>query len=196
MTIPDRPGLDLLATGRMHEACGPGRRAFALALAGQAAGPVLWVLDIRRRDMLCPQGILPLLDPARLLIARPAGGLDALRVAEEALRAGAVPLVVAELEAAPDLTQSRRLQLAAGTGGGRGLCLVPETRLAANAAETRWHCAPMPSADGAALQHWEMVKNKHGRLGAWQVAVASAPGAPPLQARPIRGAQTAGAAAP
>ena len=86
---------------------------------------------------------------------------------EEALRSAATPLVVAELPQAPDLTASRRLQLAAGTGGGRGLCLIPEGRLCNNAAETRWMCMPMPGL-GSGGQHWEALKNKRGRLVTWR----------------------------
>jgi protein ImuA len=169
----------------MHEASGPGRRAFAAAIAGGLEGPVLWVLDARRREAFCPQGLLPLLDPARLVIARPTGMLTVLQVMEEALRSGAVPLVIGDLDEAPDLTLSRRLQLAAGTGGGRALCLVPEGRLRANASETRWHCAPIPAGTpGVALQHWEIVKNRRGRLGAWEVALGAAtrPAPMPLHA--------------
>ena len=162
----------------MHEATGPGRRAFALALAGRLAGPVLWVQDARSRDELYAPGLAAFLDPARLVLARPTGALPVLQATEEALRSGAVALVVAELAEAPDLTASRRLQLAAGTGRGRGLCLLPEGRLCSNAAETRWRCAPVPGAAGAgpggsgwdgARQRWEIVKNKRGRLAAWEV---------------------------
>ncbi|MEO1532093.1 MAG: hypothetical protein AAFU72_07990 [Pseudomonadota bacterium] len=210
---PLTPGLEALAAGRVHEACGAGRLAFALALAGEGRGPVLWIADATRRDRPCPAGIARFLDPARLVLARPTGLVAALQVMEEALRSGAAPLVVAELEAAPDLTQSRRLQLASGTGGGRGLCLVPENRLATNAAETRWRCrplaAPMPDTTAAraarakgggdgigsamqgragvtgALQLWELVKNKRGPLGAWEVnldAPAGSHGAPGIHA--------------
>ena len=171
----DWPGPEALVPGRMHEAAGLGRRAFAVALAGALGGPVLWVLDARRREMFCPEGLAAHFDPARLVIARPTGAVTVLQVMEEALRSGAVPLVVGDLDAAPDLTQSRRLQLAAGTGGGRALCLVPEAGLRSNAAETRWHCLPIPAprpigvTGAGALQHWEIVKNKKGRLGAWHV---------------------------
>ncbi|MEM1384626.1 MAG: hypothetical protein AAF713_10315 [Pseudomonadota bacterium] len=165
------PDLTLLRPARMHEATGSGRRAFALAIAGRLTGPVLWVQDARAPDRLCPQGLQALLDPARVIMVHPLGGKALLQVMEDGLRSGAAPLVVGEVDAAPDLTQSRRLQLAAGTGGGRGLCLVPEGRLIANAAETRWHCTPIPGVAGQALQHWEMVKNKRGRLGSWEVAL-------------------------
>jgi protein ImuA len=158
---------DLIAPARVHEATGRGRLAFALALAGGLSGPVLWVQDARRRDGLYAPGLAAFLDPARIVLARPTGPLPVLQSVEEALRSGAVPLVVAELAEAPDLTASRRLQLAAGTGGGRGLCLIPGERLRTNAAETRWRAEPVPGAD--ACQRWEIIKNKRGRLGAWTV---------------------------
>jgi protein ImuA len=165
---PALPDPATLATGRVHEAVGPGRRAFALALAGQLSGAVIWIRDPRRSDALYPPGIAAFLDPARLILVHPTGPLAILQMAEEALRSGAAPLVIADLAEAPDLTASRRLQLAAGTGGGRGLCLVPEGRLRTNAAETRWMCLPM-SGLGPGGQHWEILKNKRGRLGQWRV---------------------------
>jgi len=174
MPLSGLPDLALVCPGRVHEATGAGRHAFAAALAGRVEGPVLWIQEGRVRDGLCPQGLMAFFDPARLVLARPAGALAVLQVAEEALRSGAAPLVVAELAEAPDLTQSRRLQLAAGAGHGRGLCLMPEGRGRANAAETRWRCAPMPGG----RQLWELVKNKRGPLGAWEVAgPGSGPGA-------------------
>ena len=162
------PDPDLLAPGRVHEATGTGRRGFAAALAGRLAGPLLWVQDGRDGDGLYPPGLAAVFDPARMILCRPVGALAVLQVMEEALRSGAVALVVGELAEAPDLTASRRLQLAAGTGGARGLCLVPEARLRTNAAETRWMCRPVPGEDDA-RQRWELVKNKRGRLGTWQV---------------------------
>ena len=165
------PDTAMLMPGRVHEAVGPGRMAFALALAGQAEGPVLWIRDARLRDGLYPPGLAAFFDPARLILVHPTGPLAVLQTAEEALRDGAAPLVVAELATAPDLTASRRLQLAAGTGGGRGLCLIPEGQLCNNAAETRWMCMPMPGL-GAGGQHWEAIKNKRGRLITWRARTA------------------------
>ena len=168
MSIPAMPDLGLLKSARVHEATGSARRAFALALAGQLQGAVLWIHDISSPDLLYPPGIATFMDPARLLLVQPKGTLSLLQTTEEALRSGAVPLVITELREAPGLTESRRLQLAAGTGGGRGLCLIPEGRLRSNAAETRWSCNPLPGG-GTARQHWEIVKNKKGRLGRWRV---------------------------
>ena len=167
MPLAGLPDLALIRSGRVHEATGPARRAFAAVLAGRMTGPVLWIMERCERVMPCPQGLAPFFDPARLILARPAGARAVLQVAEEALRSGAAPLVVAELAEATDLTASRRLQLAADAGGGRGLCLVPEARLRHNAAETRWLCAALPGAP--ARQRWELAKNKRGRLGTWEV---------------------------
>ncbi len=166
---PALPDPGALMSARVHEAVGPGRRAFALALAGQLPGAVLWIHDNARVDPLYPPGIAAILDPARLILVQAAGAVAILQAAEEALRSGAAPLVVAELPEAPDLTASRRLQLAVGTGGGRGLCLIPEGRLRNNAAETRWMCMPMPG-QGPGGQQWEALKNKRGKLITWQAA--------------------------
>ena len=160
---------DLLVPARVHEATGAGRCVFACGLAAVMGGAVLWVQDLKQGDMIYPPGVARFFDPARLVMVRPTGRLPVLQVMEEALRFGAARLVVGELDQAPDLTASRRLQLAAGTGGGRGLCLIPEGRLCTNAAETRWVCAPLPGGGGT-RQQWEIVKNKKGRLGQWQVA--------------------------
>lgn len=184
MTSEPLPDLTLLSEARVHEVTGAGRRSFALAVAARLQGAVLWIHDTQEPDLLYPCGLATFVDPARLLVARPTGKLPLLQTVEEALRAGAVPLVVAELREAPDLTESRRLQLAAGTGGGRGICLIPEGKLRTNAAETRWRCEPLPATQVAGqnraghpwagqhwtAQHWEIVKNKKGRLGKWQVA--------------------------
>lgn len=174
------PPAAMLMPGRMHEATGPGRRAFAAAIAGGLAGPVLWLIEARLREMLCPQGLAAHFDPARLILVRPMGHLTLLQVMEEALRSGAAPLVVAELGQAADLTQSRRLQLAAGAGGGIGLCLVPESGLGTNAAESRWHAAPLPApTPGTAPgQRWTLLKSKRGRPGAWEVTLGSTAGQP------------------
>ncbi|MEM0923202.1 MAG: hypothetical protein AAGI13_09160 [Pseudomonadota bacterium] len=166
--MPPRADLDLTAlvtAGRGHEAMGPAARMFAARLAGALSGPVLWVQEARAWVQLCPQGLAPIFDPARLILVSPPDRLALLQVMEEALRSPAPALVVGELSRAPDLTESRRLQLAAGTGGGRGLCLIAGETAQSNAAETRWLCHSLPSGG----QRFELIKNKRGKLGAWEV---------------------------
>ncbi|MCR8546478.1 hypothetical protein M4578_01455 [Salipiger sp. P9] len=159
-----------LRPARVHEVCGPGATSFAAILAAGSTGPVLWIREDWQPETLNPQGLAPFFDPARLLLAQAPSQSDALAVAEEALRDGAVPLVVVEITRPLDLRQGRRLQLAAGTGGATGLCLIPEG-MGSNAAETRWRATPHPAktAGDSTVLRWEIIKNKSGTLGAWDV---------------------------
>ena len=89
---------------------------------------------------------------------------------EEGLRSGACPLVIAETARPADLTQSRRLQLAAEAGPATGLCLFsgsPST----NASESRWRCTPLPGGHA----EWSCLKDKRGRTGSWELRIAPAP---------------------
>lgn len=158
--------------GRMHEVCGPGATGFAAVLAAQGRGPVLWVAESWRRETLNPLGLADFTDPARLLMARAGDATEVLAVTEEALRDGAVPLVVAEIGAPLSLTAGRRLQLAAKAGRATGLCLIPDG-MGSNAAETRWHaapvCPPVSTAPDSTPMRWQLIKNKSGTLGSWDV---------------------------
>lgn len=159
-----------LRTTRTHEACGPGASAFAAIAGARAGGMVLWVRESWQTEQLAPTGLSHFLDPARLLVAQAPSQIDALAVAEEALRDGSVALVVVELHEPIGLTPGRRLQLAAQAGHSTGLCLIPES-MGSNAAETRWHCAPVYDEQGedSTLMRWKLIKNKSGTLGAWDV---------------------------
>ena len=120
-----------LAWARAHEATGPARTVFALVVAGQLAGPVLWLQPDWVLERPMGDGVRGFLDPGRLIFGRARTAAEILWAAEEALRTGLVPLVVAELPAAPGLTAVRRLHLAAETGAVRGtaplaLLLTPD----------------------------------------------------------------------
>lgn len=146
-----------LAMSRVHEFCGPARVALAVLLMGQMRGPVIWVLPGWQAERLYPDGIMPLADPGRLILVRARRPEDMLWAAEEALRSGAAPLVVAELPHPPGLTPVRRLHLAAEAGteaarhAGRGpvlgMILTPGDGGAAGV-ESRWRMdfAPAPSS--------------------------------------------------
>jgi protein ImuA len=163
-----------LATARVHEACGAARRTFALALAGRMEGPVIWIAPGWMAERINPDGMLRLADPARLLFVTPRRAEDLLWSMEEALRSGAVPLVVADLPEAPGLTPVRRLQLAAETGAAEGACrplgllLTPEG--AAPGVETRWSLAPRHPHTRE--ERWEMRRLRARTLpeAAWTVA--------------------------
>lgn len=137
-------------------------------MAVAPAGPALWVREAWLPDMLNPVGLMSYLDPGQLLVARPRDQVDALAVAEEALKDGALPFVVIEITKPLDLRQGRRLQLAAQAGGTTGLCLIPEGA-GSNAAETRWRCTPVFDPQDSTRQCWSLIKNKSGTNGAWHV---------------------------
>ena len=135
-----------LARGRVHEICGPARHALAALVAGaaQPEGPVLWLRPGWRVEHLGAQGLARLMpDPGALIVVPCKAPVDVLWCMEEALRSGAVALVVAELADPPDLRQLRRLHLAAGDGlmrnrqAGRTLPAPLGLVLAAESADSR-----------------------------------------------------------
>lgn len=157
-----------LKRARVHEVCGPGAAGFAAVACALARGDLLWIREGWKPEVLNPVGLAAFFDPARLLLAQAADQTDVLAVAEEALRDGAVALVVLEISRPLDLREGRRLQLAAKAGGTTGLCLIPEG-MGSNAAETRWLAAPLADRSDSTLMRWRLIKNKSGTLGAWDV---------------------------
>lgn len=156
-----------LVPARVHEVCGPAAVSFALRLGAQLDGDLLWVRQSRLPERLNPLGFDGF-DPSRMIVAQACRQTEALAVAEEALRDGAVAMVVLEITAPLGLTAGRRLQLAAQAGGTTGLCLIPEG-MGSNATETRWHCAPVFDPDDSTLQRWQLIKNKSGTTGSFHV---------------------------
>ena len=144
-TLKASQGLEL-ELGRAHEACGPARATFALWLAAATEGPVLWISARWEQQQLNPAGMLDFVDPSRFLFARSSKHEDQLWVLEEGLRAGTVPLVIADLDHLPALTPVRRLHLAAERDGDQStaplaLLLTPGEG-GAPGIESRWHLAP------------------------------------------------------
>jgi protein ImuA len=155
---------------RVHEVFGASAVGFAAIAAASAPGCVLWIREAWHADHLQPLGLFPILDPARLLVASAPDQTDSLAVAEEALKDGAIPFVVIELTRPLNLREGRRLQLAARAGGTTGLCIIPEG-MGSNAAETRWRATPMfdVAREDSTLMRWEIIKNKSGTIGVWDV---------------------------
>jgi protein ImuA len=158
---------------------------FAALLAARLAahagdGPAGTVLWLTRADTLYPPGLSRFgLAPDRLIVARAASQTDLLWSLEEAARSGAIAAVVGEA-AALGPTASRRLQLAAETGGATVLLLQTAGEEAGAAqpgtAATRWRVAaaasrPAPGEPGVGPERWQLdlVRCRGGRPGSWLV---------------------------
>ena len=119
-------------------------------------------------EVLNPIGLQTYCDPDRILIGKCGNAVDVLAMTEEALRSGAVSLVIAELTKPLTLTAGRRLQLAAEAGSSTGLMIV-RNGMGSNATQTRWCITPTYSPDDSTRMKWELKKNKSGTLRDWRV---------------------------
>ena len=182
---PTHPALPVvgdmtLTLARVHEFCGPSRRLLALAVAAaRDEGPVIWIAPSWYPERLNGEGICPRIDPGRLIFVHPQRAEDLLWSMEEALRSGAVGLVVCEMPDPPPLTPVRRLHLAAGTGAAEGttrplgLLLTPGDGGAAGV-ESRWHIAP-EHEHGISRWRLERRRARSAPPAAWTLGQQSGP---------------------
>lgn len=165
-----------LAPARVHEACGAARHTFALILAAALRGPVLWIAPAWRPERLHAEGVRRFVDPGRFLFVTPKRDEEVLWSMEETLRAGCVPLVVADLPAPPGLTPVRRLHLAAETGAAEGavrplgVLLTPGEGGAAGV-ETRWEMTPRHGPLGARAWALHRRRARMAPEKAWDVGI-------------------------
>jgi protein ImuA len=155
------PGVGL-TRARAHEAAGPARAVFAFLVAARLAGPVLWLHPQRTIERLMGHGVRRFIEPGRLVLVRPPTPEEILWAAEEALRTGLAPLVVAELPEPPRLTRVRRLHLAAETGAAKGTApialILTSGGDGAPGVETRWHLVPTPGCARDDSASWHLTR--------------------------------------
>ena len=170
----------------LHEIAGAGgdaaKIAFAASLAGRRSGdggrPILWCrprrVALTAGDPYGP-GIASLgLSPDALILVEADKPADLLWAMEEGARTKGLAAVVAE-GVTPNLTASRRLQLAAEAGDALVLLLPTGRQAAPSSALTRWFVRALPSlqeAGGPGLPRWQIALWRcrgGGRLGEWTV---------------------------
>jgi len=141
-------------------------------------GPPRWL------SALHPEAAARFCDPNRMLHALSPIETEVLWSAETALRSGAASSVIVATERSPNLTNFRRLQLAALAGKSLGLVIVNQP--AANAAaETRWHCTSSCAETlGEFRIHVSLYKNKKGIVGSWILNVSGETNSLHLDAAP------------
>lgn len=175
--VPLGPGLGLVR-GRAHEIAGPARHVMAVLAAARMDGPVLWLQPAWAAERLMGDGIAGFVEPGRLIFGEARTAPELLWAAEEALRTGLVPLVVADLPSAPGLTPVRRLHLAAEAGAARGraplmLLLTPGEGGAAGI-ETRWTAAPAPGWAAGGGPRWRLTRSRArmAPAAAWEMRLS------------------------
>lgn len=154
--------------------------AFILALCARNAPhqPLIWCVQKGRNPSIpYMHGLIDLgfPDPEGILYVEVNKETDVLWAMEEALRHGNIAAVLGEVSA--DLTQSRRLHLAAQDAGSPCFLLHHNQTLPVNGANTRWQVTSAqstilpfdPKAPGKPRWQLELVRNRNGRLGHWNV---------------------------
>ena len=135
-----------LEHGRVHECYGPDKLFFPFFLAQRCKGPILWIRPSYFKHMVNPNGISKWVNPHRFIFVNSPSFKNTLWCIEESLRIGIPPLIIAELEQIPTLTQIRRMHLAAKSCKSSKvtplpLILTPKDG-GALGVETRWHIRP------------------------------------------------------
>lgn len=150
----------------LSRAPGAGAWTLALLLARYACGERKTLLIADPERCFYPPAARKFgLEPHRIIFVRPNNARDALIALAEALRCAAVGMVVGAFDRLHE-RDSRRLQLAAESGGALGVLLRPASALSAvSFAPTRLLLAPLPSAHGRRRLRVEVIRSRYASGG-------------------------------
>lgn len=137
-------------------------------------GYVVWI--VKSLNVFPPSLKFFGLNPDRIIFIELPREKEALWAMEDALRCKGLAAVVCEVTD-PDLTATRRMQIAVEKSGVTGFLLrMNPKKTGSTACVTRWHVKPLPSvlADGlpgVGFPRWqiELLKVRNGRPGSWPV---------------------------
>lgn len=160
-----------LALGAVHEVTGSAAGGFVSCLLGRLDGSMLWCVGANDRSGLYGPGLAAFgIDVSQVTVAFCRDQTDMLWAMEEGLRTPGLAAVVGEPSSSVDMAASRRLQLAAETGGALGLVLGRGRtggKLAANALVSRWQADAVPADHGTDQELcWDVrLRRCRGGLG-------------------------------
>jgi protein ImuA len=182
-----------LPRGGIHDLCGDmvAATGFLAALLGRqrAIQQVIWITP--QPTLFAPALSQLRLDHRRLHIVWARRSDDRLWAMEEALKDMGQGAVVAEVETA-NLTETRRLQLAAESSGSIGFLLRRDQQTSASF--TRWRVEPAPSQDCRPTWRVTLERQRGAEAGGswvleWDNAAVSFNLAPPVADRQVEAAE-------
>ena len=143
-----------------------------LLSTGTPAAAQVRVVDLRAQACLGFGPALvcnPHLNPGELLVCAPSVK-EAYWATEQALRSGAIDVVILVLDKPYDLTQSRRFKLATEVKGTQLIVILPGSVQSFNsAAQERWHLVSKVSDQPhRSLSIWDQLKNKGVHCLKWR----------------------------
>lgn len=135
---------------------------------------MLWI--VKTLNVFPPSLKIFGLNPDRIIFIELPKTKEALWAMEEALRCKGLTAVVCEVSD-PDLTATRRIQIAVEKSGVTGFLLrMNPKKTGSTACVTRWHVKPLPShledgLQGVGFPRWQvdLVKVRNGGIGTWSI---------------------------
>ena len=167
---------ELISYTSEDAACTSGFLSVVLSKLMQAGGSCLWISTVPRRSVFPPALKAFGLDPERILFVDAKRPKETLWALEEALKCGALPAVVGELNEL-SFNDSRRLQLAVERSQVTGFIhrFRPKSENAV-ACVSRWKISALGSEfpdakPGIGFPRWniDLLKVRNGNPGNWQV---------------------------